>query len=91
MKRLTAIGAVPEITVVPAEFTTVTETVPVVMPKNEKPLNPEDNVWVPKVVEPLVTIAFRPVCPAATRIPACQELDSFSDIGRFKFLLRYIL
>lgn len=60
----------PEITVDPAEFTTSTEIVPVVMPKNEKPLNPGDKVWVPKVVEPLVTMASKPVCPAATRIPA---------------------
>ena len=67
---LTAIGPVPAITVVPAELMTSTETEPVVMPRNEKPLNPGDNVCVPKVVVPLVTMAFRPVCPAATRIPA---------------------
>jgi hypothetical protein len=38
--RLTAMGPDPEIIVVPAEFTTFTDTVPVVIPRNEKPLKP---------------------------------------------------
>jgi hypothetical protein len=33
-------GPDPEIIVVPAEFTTFTDTVPVVIPRNEKPLKP---------------------------------------------------
>lgn len=36
----TAIEPAPEITMAPAEFTTLTDTVPVVMPRNEKPLKP---------------------------------------------------
>ena len=40
----TAIGPVPDIIVAPAEFTTSTETVPVVIPRKEKPLNPGDSV-----------------------------------------------
>jgi hypothetical protein len=37
---LTEIGPDPEMTVVPAELTTFTETTPVVIPKNENPLKP---------------------------------------------------
>jgi len=72
--KLTAIGPVPEITVVPAEFTTFTDTLPVVMPRNEKPLKPGVKFCVPRVVLPLVTTAFNPVWPAATRMPACGEV-----------------
>jgi len=64
-------------TVAPAEFTTFTDTVPVVMPRNEKPLKPGLRDWVPRVVLPLVTIAERPVWPAATRIPAYGEVSLY--------------
>jgi hypothetical protein len=48
-------------TVVPAELIACTDTVPVVIPKNEKPLKPGTNGCVPSVVLPLVNTALRPV------------------------------
>jgi len=65
--------------VVPAAFTTLTDTVPVVMPRKEKPLNPGDRVCVPSVVLPLVTIADKPVWPLATRMPACEKCESLGE------------
>jgi hypothetical protein len=46
-------------TVAPAELITCTDTVPVVIPKNEKPLKPGTNDCVPSVVLPLFTTALR--------------------------------
>ena len=60
----------PEISVFPAEFLTLTDTDPVVMPENEKLLKPATRVWVPRTVLPLVTTALRPVWPAVTRTAA---------------------